>query len=1108
MKPILYSKDETQFVSNGIGVLYDALECTVEEERNGMFECSMVYPIGGQWFSEIKLDRILLVKASLDPSRKWQPFRIYKISKPLTGKVTVYARHITYQLNDILVKGFEAASVPDVFAKFKSELLDPGSCPFTFWTNHSSSASDTGYSYDFVAPIRSRLGGTEGSVLDIWHGEYEWDGWTVKFYDSMGLDTGRGKDRGVVFRYGKDISDMTQESDIGELVTRIYPYFRQQEQVETGGDDGSELTDGEERATTYETVDHLVVLDEKYVSISNDQMNRYGFAYHRTAMVDMTGNFEYDRDNPPTDDEIKQGLKEMAQAMLAFQGVVNENNQITIIPPDDVVELCDVVGIENDILGISVSTKIKKVTFDALGEKYTSLEIGDLKTDFTESIKSEMTAATNAAVTDAQNSIEADIVRANTVIADRINANRADIKVLFAEKATIKELDAEKARITDLEATRASIQDLKAVNADIANLRANKAEIADLRAANASITNLNADYANIKSLLAGNAAAGDLQAIHLTSVNSSIDTAVVNELISRYAILNHLVAGDINTDEVTISSQDGSVVLKGGTQQFFDQEGNVRLQIGKDAQGNFTFVIYGNNNAVLLDETGLHTDGVPNDLIVDRMVKASDDSYKGIAANKLDINSIVEDINENKRVIKSNNIYFDDEGQSLTQIYTQMSDSITVVQDNADAAMRSAESANAGLQKALDAISGIDTLTALNVWLSNDAHVVHTLADETGGDYSDCNTTIHLYLGDTEVTQNADQFFIQPSPGVEGTWNPTTKTYQVTNMTTRDGYVDIGTRYGMSDSITLFNNKLVSFNNKLVKSKSTGVTVFKRFSISKSPDGKVGLSYRVEVDNGILFRKKDGSLNASSITFSSFRHDNGKVDAYKGFFTVSESSDGRTFVDKYSSSAAEDSTTYSPSATAIAIKCVLKDEKGAFLDEQTVYIIADGQELRADVGQLADDITELDGKVETAIQETGSRVSKVESGINGLSVDIANTNTAINGITNSLDRTILYGITHKNNDNGTTTCYAHVWRECKEITKEYEPAWFTWYKYTEAGKVLIGDGYEITVNDADFEYSGVIIGRLTTYTSNNLLGNKTKAVAFGDKIVSFNAVEL
>lgn len=1083
MKPILYSKDETQFVSNGIGVLYDALECTVEEERNGMFECSMVYPIGGQWFSEIKLDRILLVKASLDPSRKWQPFRIYKISKPLTGKVTAYARHISYQLNDILVNGFEAASVPDTFAKFKSELLDPDSCPFTFWTNHSSSASDTGYSYDFVAPIRSRLGGTEGSVLDIWHGEYEWDGWTVKFYDSMGLDTGRGKDRGVVFRYGKDISDMTQESDIGELVTRIYPYFRQQEQVETGGDDGSELTDGEERATTYETVDHLVVLDEKYVSISDDQMNRYGFAYHRTAMVDMTSNFEYDRDNPPTDDEIKQGLKEMAQAMLAFQGVVNENNQITIIPPDDVVELCDVVGIENDILGISVSTKIKKVTFDALGEKYTSLEIGDLKTDFTESIKSEMAATTNAAVTDAQNSIEADIVRANTVIADRINANRADIKVLFAEKATIKELDAEKARITDLEATRASIQDLRAVNADIANLRANKAEIADLRAANASITNLNADYANIKSLLAGNAAVGDLTSIHLTSINSDIDTALVNDIIANYATLNNLVAGRISSGEVETSG----IKIVGNVIQVVEDDGQggevVKMQMGEDSKGNFTFVIFGENNNVLLDENGLHTEGVPDGLVVDRMVKAADGSYLGLSANKLNIDnvseSVVNNINSSSRTINSDKIFFEQEKHTLTQMYSEMSSGISTANSNAKAALD-------GLEQAMDAIAGVDRLTPVVASLTNDAHVVHTLTDGTGGDYTSCNSSLRVYLGETDVTNTSacSNFTQTASTGITGTWNANTKTYQVTNMSVDSGYVDLSVDYTTSDE------------------EPKTLTFTKRFSISKVRDGQVGYSFFLTVDPERIYRKKDGTFSNDTVTLTGSVVNNSTSAAYNGFFTYQMlDSSGKVLYSADSTNAASSFTTASLTSypTTTLIKAWLKSATDkSVLDISTIYVIPDIEEIQADVGVNTN-----------AVSTINSTMTNIQTGLKGLRVDLGNTQTTVNGVKNSLDKTLLYSITHRNKTDETTTCYAHVWKECKEVTKQYPEKWFTWYRKTENGEVYLGEGYEITVNNADFEWTGVVIGRFTTYEDNKLLGNNsTKAIAFGDKIVSFSAVEL
>ena len=115
--PILYRADETEFdtygigvlSTYGIGVLSDCTFCEVTEKRNGAFECVMKYPLHGALFDEMKNDMVILVKSS-DTSRS-QPFRIYRITTPMNGIITVYAQHISYDLSGIGVLCFESKSV-------------------------------------------------------------------------------------------------------------------------------------------------------------------------------------------------------------------------------------------------------------------------------------------------------------------------------------------------------------------------------------------------------------------------------------------------------------------------------------------------------------------------------------------------------------------------------------------------------------------------------------------------------------------------------------------------------------------------------------------------------------------------------------------------------------------------------------------------------------------------------------------------------------------------------------------------------------------------------------------------------------------------------------
>ena len=99
MIPILYEKNETDFAHNGIGFLADTIRCEVIEERNGVYELTLQYPITGQWYKEIKEGCI--IKAKANETSDLQLFRIYKSGKPINGIVTFNAEHISYDLNGI-----------------------------------------------------------------------------------------------------------------------------------------------------------------------------------------------------------------------------------------------------------------------------------------------------------------------------------------------------------------------------------------------------------------------------------------------------------------------------------------------------------------------------------------------------------------------------------------------------------------------------------------------------------------------------------------------------------------------------------------------------------------------------------------------------------------------------------------------------------------------------------------------------------------------------------------------------------------------------------------------------------------------------------------------
>lgn len=238
-------------------------------------------------------------------------------------------------------------------------------------------------------------------------------------------------------------------------------------------------------------------------------------------------------------------------------------------------------------------------------------------------------------------------------------------------------------------------------------------------------------------------------------------------------------------------------------------------------------------------------------------------------------------------------------------------------------------------------------MDAIGAVLDNDAHVVHTKPDGSGGNYAACHTTIRVYLGDTDVSDHLDSVKVTVSEGITGTWNDKTRTYQVTDMNTDSGYVDIEAQYGLDGKVLQISQKILTVGGKTLEVKAESARIKKRFSISKSKDGKVGISYNIQASTLVIKKQKDGkSFIPPNITFSAYKNDDGLVSSYSGVFQIEESKDnGKTFNVVYGTASPELLKVYTPTDNDVdMIKCTLYDASGAQrLDTQTVTAIVDAE---------------------------------------------------------------------------------------------------------------------------------------------------------------------
>ena len=660
-------------------------------------------------------------------------------------------------------------------------------------------------------------------------------------------------------------------------------------------------------------------------------------------------------------------------------------------------------------------------------------------------------------------------------------------QLVMIDQAMINKLDVDTANITYATIKNLNVveENVQKINGEVGNFK--ELTAANFTAANAKIDVLDGNYANIKTLLSGGAGIGDLQNIHLTSQNAVIDSALIRSAVMQTVSVADLLAGTISTNKFLIASDDGGIRIQGATQQWSDTDGTVRMQAGRDANGDFTFSLFDKTGkGILIDATGVKPDAIADGLIVNKMVADN----AAIAGSKLDIPSVISAINDSSQTIKSSRIWFDDQNQSLNQSYSQLNQNVIEIRSTASSAASKADAANetAGAasktaQQALSVLSGISTLDAIGAALNNDAHVVHTNTDGSGGDYSDCSSKMTVYLGDTDVSDDSI-FTVTVSAGVTGHWDETSRTYYVTAMSADNGYVDIDALYGTGDRYltTRKGLRLTTRAGKYILVQSGGAHIRKRFSISKAKDGKIGLSYDLHSSTLAVRKQKDGkTLIPASITFSATQNDNGLVRSYSGRYSIQETEDGTTYTLKYVSTSDEIQKIYTPSSVNVkAVRCTLLSAGGVSeLDTQTVIIIADAE-------GLTDDIKKAQGtadQAKEAIVTTNQNVANIETSMEGFRTELSETTTDLHGLT---DNTLLYNVKYHDNGDGTTTLNAAVYKNGTEVTKTYPVRWYTWNRKTESGEIYLGYGYSITVNNSDYEFGGVCVGIFATYDTLNL----------------------
>lgn len=378
MIPILLKQD----AKTKIGWLAEASSCRCTEERNGIYELELQYPMLGTYAADLIIDRY--IKAKPNSTGDNQLFHIRKVSKPINGMFTVSCDHVSYALSGypvptVSASGNAQVAINAILTAAKNQLgKDTGFSVATTDITLSSSIALTNVS------ARAAIGGVSGSVLDVYGGEYEFDNYTIKLHKS------RGQDRGVRISYGRNMTDLKCEIDMDSAYTGIYGYVKN------------------------DNVDF-----KSYVSVTNSSgINA------KTLIRDFSSDF--------SGDEITQAkLDSAVSAYVAKNDINSPSVSMTVSFVDlsqspeyasfsalEAVNLCDTVKIYHKDLDIDIKAKVIKTTYDVLRERYTSIELGSPRANFADVIrqtvqeaadakslailsKSEITAAYEKAISDA-----------------------------------------------------------------------------------------------------------------------------------------------------------------------------------------------------------------------------------------------------------------------------------------------------------------------------------------------------------------------------------------------------------------------------------------------------------------------------------------------------------------------------------------------------------------------------------------------------------------------------------------------------------------------------------------------------------------------------------
>ena len=340
MIPILHEDNETSIRNYGWGSLKDAISCTVSCEENGAYDLSMIYPMTGYQAEKLLERRLISAAPSLYENR--QLFRVYRVARPMDGRIQVYAHHISYDLNNCVVRPFAAKKLSEAISKLKSNIV--GDCPFDITANYDK---DGEFTVDKPMTVRAAmLSDNTENLASVYDGVWSFDGMQCVLQQKKEVN------RGVQILYGVNLMDVTQEKNIEEVYTHVYPYWMSSTQ-------------------------------NKYYDLDPIPANTIT-SYKKIYPLDLTSYYEKapsDASMRKTTDEFirKNEIGKIQVSLTVSYAQLERCVEYKGSGQSKIILRGNTVEVRYLRLGISAQARVTKTEYNVLAERYNSIQVGDAK---------------------------------------------------------------------------------------------------------------------------------------------------------------------------------------------------------------------------------------------------------------------------------------------------------------------------------------------------------------------------------------------------------------------------------------------------------------------------------------------------------------------------------------------------------------------------------------------------------------------------------------------------------------------------------------------------------------------------------------------------------